>query len=312
MVFGSPREARQEVVDLGLVTDEVLRLLRSTLSAGIQLRTEFASAPPHVVADAGQVHEVIVNLTTNAAYAIGGESGTITYRLEPVQIGERETGAPAGLKPGSYVRLTVIDTGCGIDPARLERIFDAFYTTKPVGEGAGLGLSMVHGIMKSHGGAVTAESDVGRGARFSVYFRAADRAAAAAAPLRAEIRSETAGRRVLFVDDEEALVLVAQRMLGRLGHTVNAFTDPNAALAHFRNHPDDFDVMVTDLSMPGLSGFELSRAVLALRPRLPIVLTTGWVRGQDETTARDVGIRELVLKPLSMGELNQVIDQLFT
>ena len=311
MVFGSPREARHEAVDLGLVIDEVLRLLRSTLSAGIQLRTACAGDTPRVVADAGQVHEVIVNLTTNAAYAIGGETGTIDYRLEPVAIGEQQVGAPSGLKPGRYVRLTVSDTGCGIDPSRIERIFDAFYTTKPVGEGAGLGLSMVHGIMKSHGGAVTAESAIGRGASFSVYFRAADVAAATTAPARVESHGETVGRRVLFVDDEEALALVAQRMLERIGHTVTACTDPNAALAHFRNHPDDFDVLVTDLSMPGLSGFELSRAVLALRPRLPIVLTTGWVRGQDEAAARDVGIRELVLKPLSMGELNQVIDQLF-
>jgi signal transduction histidine kinase len=173
MAFGRPREVRQEVVDLGAVVGEVLKLLRSTLPAGISLRKNFADATPHVLADAGQIHETIVNLTTNAAYAIGPRAGSIEYRLEPVQVGSKLARSIPGMHDGRYARLTVSDSGCGMNAATLERIFDAFYTTKPVGQGTGLGLSMVHGTMRSHGGAVTVKSTPGKGSSFALYFPAA-------------------------------------------------------------------------------------------------------------------------------------------
>ena len=305
MLFGRPKETRHEVVDLRLVVDEVLRLLRSTLPAGILLRTEFSPATPRAWADAGQVHEVVVNLTTNAAHAIGAAAGTITYRVEPVTVTPGDAAGIPGLEPGHYVRLSVVDTGSGIDPARLERICDAFYTTKPQGEGTGLGLSVVHGIMRSHGGAVTAESAVGAGSTFAVYFRqATDGRGAVHVP--PATPASAPGARVLFVDDEPALAEMARKALPRFGHVVTAFTNPQQAVEYFAADADDIDVVVTDLSMPQLSGFEVARLVRTVRA-VPVILTTGWVRGQDEETARDAGIAELVLKPVSMSELSQTM-----
>ncbi len=308
--FGRPGEPCQDVVDLGAVVDEVLKLLRSTLPAGISLRNKFAQDTPHVLADAGQIHEVIVNLTTNAAYAIGPRVGSIEYCLDPVQVGEELARSIPGIRAGRYARLTVTDSGCGMNSETLARIFDAFYTTKPVGEGTGLGLSMVHGIMRSHGGAVTVESVPGQGSSFALYFPAAAGQAQKeehAAPAQIAL---SAGQRVLYVDDEEALVFLASRVLTHLGHQISGFTDPEQALEAFRAQPQDFDVVVTDLSMPHMSGFELAREVLAVRPGIPVLMTTGYIGEEDEGNARAAGISEVILKPVTMEELGQVLDRL--
>jgi CheY-like chemotaxis protein len=283
--------------------DEVLKLLRATLPAGIALEKEFAANTPHVLADAAQIHEAIVNLTTNAAYAIGPRAGRIDYRLEAVQVEETLVRSIPGLRPGCYARLTVTDNGCGMDAATLERAFDAFYTTKPVGKGTGLGLSMVHGTMRSHGGAVTAQSTPGRGSSFALYFPAAREGAGHEAQTASAQSAFSAGQRVLYVDDEEALVSLARRALSKQGHTISGFTDPKEALAEFRAHPHDFDIVVTDMSMPRMSGLEVAREVLALRPQIPVLMATGYLGAADEAAARDAGIRELIIKPLTMDEM---------
>lgn len=311
MAFGRPKGIQHRAVDLGAVVSEVLKLLRSTLPAGISLTKNFAKDTPHVLADAGQVHEVIVNLTTNAAYAIGPRAGSIVYRLESVRVSEEFARSIPGLNAGDYARLTVTDSGSGIDADSLGRIFDAFYTTKPVGEGTGLGLSMVHGTMRSRDGAITVENTLGKGASFALYFPAAqERAQAeqAAAPVQYD---HAAGQRVLYVDDEEALVFLASRVLSRQGHQISGFTDPEKALEAFRAHPQDFDLVVTDLSMPQMSGLDLARGVLAVRPDIPVLMTTGYIRAEDEGNARAAGIRELILKPTTMDELGHVLDRLF-
>jgi PAS domain S-box-containing protein len=311
MAFARAKEAQRKTVDLGAVVSEVLQLLRSTLPAGISLKTAFAADAPLALADAGQVHETIVNLTTNAAYAIGRRAGWIEYRLESVQAGEKHASSIPGLKQGHYARLTVADSGCGMDAATLERVFDAFYTTKPASEGTGLGLSMVHGIMRNHGGAVTVESAPGKGARFALYFPAAAQVAGDEAGAADTQSPPAAGRRVLYVDDEEMLVTLAERVLSRLGHEISAYTDPERALQAFRSNPQNFDVVVTDLSMPHMDGLELAREVMALRPGMPVLLTTGYVRPEDEARARAYGVRELILKPVTTDELGKVLDRLF-
>lgn len=309
MTFGRPEEARAEPVDLDGVTREVLRLLRSTLPAGIELTTQFASPMPCVLADASQVHEAIVNLTTNAAHAIGPRPGVIIYRLEPIEVDEVMARSIPGLRAGSYVCLTVTDTGCGMDGVQQERIFDAFYTTKAVGEGTGLGLSMVHGIMRGHDGAVTVRSAPGTGSSFMLYFPAVDLPANGADARVPVPRAQHASRRVLFVDDEPSLTHIARRSLGRLGHTVTAFTDPVEALEAFRARPDAFDLVVTDLAMPQVSGIDLARAVLALRPDVPIVLTSGRVSDDQRAQAQDAGIREVLVKPFSPDELAHALQR---
>ncbi len=310
MAFGRPKVEQKAVVDLSAVVGEVLKLLRSTLPAGITFDTRFAADTPHVLADAGEVHEAIVNLTTNAAYAIGHRAGTIEYRLQPLQLSEALAQGIPGLEPGRYARLTISDSGSGMDRATVARIFDAFYTTKPVGEGTGLGLSMVHGTMRSHGGAVTAESSPGKGSSFHLYFPAAGQKALHeddSVPTRSV---PAAGQRVLYVDDEEALVFLADRVLSRLGDRISGFTDPAAALEAFGAHPEDFDVVVTDLAMPQLSGFDLARELRALRADIPVLMTTGYVSAGDEGRAREAGIRELILKPFTGDELGRALDRI--
>ncbi len=311
MAFGRPKETRQQLVDLNDLVEEVLKLLRSTMPAGISLTRKFSRSTPRVRADAGQVHEAVVNLTTNAAYAIGRRAGSIEYRLEPVQISEERANSVPGLVRGLYACLTVTDTGSGMDATTMQRIFDAFYTTKPVGEGTGLGLSMVHGTMKSHGGAVTVTSVPGKGSSFSLYFPAASEGGA-----REDNDADagihlTSGKRVLYIDDEEALVLLASRVLSRLGHKIYGFTDPAEALKAFRARAQDFDIVVTDLSMPKMSGFDLAREVLSTRPNIPILITTGYVAAEDEAHARTLGIRELILKPATMEEFGRALDRQF-
>ncbi len=219
---------------------------------------------------------------------------------------ELAVGMP-GLTPGAYVRLIVRDTGSGMHPDMLEHIFDAFYTTKPVGEGTGLGLSVVHGIMKSHGGAVTVESSPGIGSTFSLYFRATDRPVPVTSSAIEPQAPTPAGQRVLYLDDEPALVFVAERMLSRYGHQLRGFTDPAAALEAFRADPHAFDLIVTDLSMPQMSGFDVAVAAHAVRPDVPVIMTTGWLRAEDDEKARQAGIAELVLKPVSMSDLHELI-----
>ena len=310
LTFSRPREAKLEPADLRVVVRDVLKLLRATVPARITLTQDLSSDVPLVLADAGQVHEAIVNLTTNAASAIGGHTGDITFRLDAVDVDGALAGLVPGLRPGRYARLTVRDSGSGMDAATLERIFDAFYTTKPVGEGTGLGLSMVHGILRGHGGAVTVTSAPGRGSTFELYFpETRQKADPRGEPGRAVPR--TSGRRVLYVDDEEALVLLATRVLARAGHSVTGFSDPARALAAFREQPDAIDILVTDLSMPVMSGVELARAVLEVRPHLPVLLTTGHIGTQDVPVSRESGIRAMVPKPFTADQLAHAIDRVF-
>jgi PAS domain S-box-containing protein len=310
LTFSRPRDQKREIVQLQPIVDEALQLLRATLPAMIEMCTEFVPTVPAVATDATQIHQVIVNLATNAAHAIGPRGGLIEFRLDAMHVSAGLASTSPGLREGHYTRLSVSDNGCGMDQATLERIFDPFFTTKPAGQGTGLGLSVVHGIMQSHGGAVTVYSQPGQGSTFRLYFPAAEGAVSTtAAPPPEAARGR--GERVLYIDDEEALVFLATRLLERLGYTVTGYTDPAAALQAFRSHPGDFDVVVTDLSMPGMSGFELARELLTLRPDVPILMTSGYVRPEDEEAALQRGIRALILKPTTIEELGRTLDRLF-
>jgi CheY-like chemotaxis protein len=214
------------------------------------------------------------------------------------------------LRQGSYCRLSVTDDGCGMDGATLERIFDPFFTTKPPGEGTGLGLSVVHGIVKSHGGAVSVYSALGRGTSFHLYFPAV-RGPLAQPATKAQDAAKGGGERVLYVDDDEALVYLATRTLEKLGYEITAHLGAAAALKDFQARPQYFDVVVTDLSMPGMSGFHLAGALLEARPGLPIIMTSGYLRPEDQQRAREIGIREMILKPNTVDELGHALNRLF-
>jgi PAS domain S-box-containing protein len=308
--FSRPHEQKHEVVQLRPVIEEALKLVRATMPAMIEIRTNFAAGLPPVAADSTQVHEVIVNLATNAAHAIGKKSGLIEVGLEATSVTPEGASISPDLKAGRYVRISVADDGCGMDPETLRQIFDPFFTTKSPGQGTGLGLSVVYGIMKSHGGAVTVYSDPGRGTKFHLYFPALEGAIESTPVEHHEIDRQRC-ERVLYVDDEEALIFLMTRALGRLGYKVSGYSDPQEALQEFRSRPGDFDVVVTDFSMPRMPGFELARELLAVAPRLPIVLMSGYVRPEDQEAAQCAGIREFIPKGDSAEHLARTLDELF-
>ena len=310
LAFTRQSEPRRVVVQLQSVVQEALQLLRSTLPAMIEIRANFATNIPPVAVDPTQIHQIVMNLLTNAAHAIGQGGGLIEVSLDALSV-RADFATPSGdLHEGRYARLTVSDNGCGMDQATLERIFDPFFTTKPAGQGTGLGLSAVHGIVRSYAGAVTVHSQPGTGTTFRVYLPAVEEALAEAKTVQRKA-SWDRDEHVLYVDDEDALVLLITRMLRRLGYKVTGYTDPLQALEWFRSHPQDVDVAVADLSMPGMSGFDLARALRHVRPDLPILMTSGYLRPEDQETAARIGIRDLILKPNTVEALGETLDQLF-
>ena len=311
LTFSRPGELKRQIVELPPVVEEALKLVRATLPATIEFRTDFAPNLPTVLADSTQIHQIIVNLATNAAHAIGSRSdGTITVRLDTVKLTDDDANPLLNLPAGAYVRLYVSDNGCGMDRPTLDRIFDPFFTTKGPGEGTGLGLAVVHGIMKNHDGGIAVYSELGSGTCFRLFFPAAGAATAtmpeAAAPAERE-RKEN----ILYVDDEEALVLLITRSLARLGYKVTGETDPVRAVDLFRSNPRAYDAVVTDLAMPQLSGFDLASQLLAIRPGVPIVMTSGFVRPEDRERALKMGLQDLILKPDTVEQLGRILERVF-
>jgi CheY-like chemotaxis protein len=308
LAFGRAQEPRHEVLDLRSVVEEALKLLRSTLPALIQMRTRFHTEVPSVIADSTQIHQVIMNLATNAAHAIGRRAGLLEVEVDTVDVDAELLATSRDLRTGRYARIRIRDDGCGMSKEVLERIFDPFFTTKPAGQGTGLGLSVVHGIMKGHEGAIIVHSELGQGSTFDLYFPAAKNVAVARpAPARGGVRGS--GEHVLYVDDDESIVFLTTRVLQRLGYRVSGFTDVSDALEAIRTAPQSFDVVVTDLSMPIMSGFDFAAAVREIRSDVAVLMTSGYVRPEDRELARERGIRELILKPNTVEDLGHALDR---
>ncbi len=310
LVFSRQQEARREVNALPAIIDDALKLIRPTLPALIEIHTSLSNEAPTVAAESVQIHQIMMNLLTNAAHAIGESKGLIEVRLDPVMIDTRLADDYPGLTPGRYASLTVSDSGSGMDKATMQRIFDPFFTTKPPGQGTGLGLPVVHGIVKNHGGAINVDSQPGKGTTFRLYFPAADAPQASAATTVVTTAPANA-EHILFVDDEKPLVVLASRILQRLGYACTVYTDPQEALDAFSATPDTFNAVVTDLSMRGMSGFELAGKLRAIRPELPILMTSGYLRTEDRERAAQLGIRELIQKPSTAEDLGQALARAF-
>ncbi len=306
LTFSRPQELNRKVLKLKTVVEEALRLLRASLPTTITIRTDFDNRTPEVAAHATQMHQVIMNLGANAAHAIGDRGGVLELRLAPFLADAEFARTFPGLRQGLYARLTVIDSGCGMDAATVERIFEPFFSTKGQGQGTGLGLSVVHGIVRGHDGAIAVQSQPGRGTTFQIYFPAAPVAPVEVRPAPSPAPRGN-GERILYLDDEERLVFLARRGLERQGYSFTGFTDPAQALEAFRAEPARFDVVVTDLTMPGMTGLDFAREVLRLRPEIPILLTSGYLRPQDEETAERLGLRDFIAKPAVIDTLSRAL-----
>jgi two-component system, cell cycle sensor histidine kinase and response regulator CckA len=311
LMFSRPERYEQQAIQLGPVVVEAVRLLRPLIPAGIHLSHTVAPHLPDVAANASQVHQVIVNLCTNAWQAIDAGPGRIEVRLEPFAVDAALCDVHTDLRPGPHVCLTVTDSGLGMPASMLERIFEPFYTTKDPGKGTGLGLSMVHGIARGHGGTVLVESQLRRGSTFRVLFPAT--VDAAEPPLDEPAVPHALrghGERILYVDDEEPLVKLAVQFLERLGYRVSGYTRADEALAAFRLQPDAFDVVVTDYNMPGMSGMDVALTAMSLRPSTIVALASGYLRPAEAEHARALGIRATIPKPYTLEELGAVVHRL--
>jgi CheY-like chemotaxis protein len=290
-----------------ILVQEVLRFLRSVLPATIRLETHCEEDVGTILADATQVQQVVMNLCTNAEYAMREIGGVLEVRLEAVEVDPTLAERSLSLRPGPHIRLTVRDTGRGIDPHIKERIFEPFFTTKAIGEGTGMGLAIVHGIVTSHGGTIMVESVPGHGTTCIVYLPRVEEARHCAEIPQESVPQGTES--ILFVDDEASLVRLAQQMLHHLGYQVETFTSSGSALAAFRVAPHRFDLAIVDQTMPEMTGEGLTRELRRLRPDLPVILCTGFSHLIDAARAQMLGLDAFLIKPITLGDLAVVIRQ---
>jgi PAS domain S-box-containing protein len=304
--FSRRTERSTAPIQLGPIVKETLKLLRATLPATIGIHFEIREETGTVLADPTQIHQVVMNLCTNAAHAMRDQGGRLSVVLDERSVGAEEDGRPRDLIPGWYQILEIRDTGHGIAPELLDRVFDPYFTTKDVGEGTGLGLSVVHGIVTAHGGRVQVASEPGQGTTFTVYLPLTP--LTAEPEVRPAFEAPPGGtERVLLVDDESDLAQLGLQMLERLGYQVTVMTSSPEALRLFQEAPDRFDLLITDQTMPQMAGTHLAVSLLALRPNLPILLCTGFSETVDASTARDLGIRGFLTKPYSWRELARAV-----
>ncbi|MDU0458478.1 MAG: response regulator [Geobacteraceae bacterium] len=307
LTFSRQSEYERKPVHVAAVIDEVLSLLRSTLPTTIEIQ-QHINTPPNgdsVLADPTQVHQVLMNLGTNAAHAMRAHGGILSVSLSDYDADAEFVSLYPDLVPGPFVRMTVSDTGHGMEAAVRERIFDPYFTTKKVGEGTGMGLSVVQGIIKDHGGAISVYSEPGQGTTFHVYLpRIVDETPQQAQTQETNYRGT---ERILFVDDEKVLVDLGQYLLQELGYRVTTETSSLEALERFRANPDAFDLVITDMTMPGLTGRELARQLLSIRPDIPIIMCSGLTEFINSSEAREIGVRDFFMKPYVASAMAKTI-----
>jgi len=312
LTFSHNREQERTVINLKPTLKEAAKMLRSTLPPSVEIRSQFASDCPCVLADAGQIQQVVLNLATNSAHAMKEKGGVLDISLSPMLVDEEFASRNPDLKPGPYVRLTVSDNGHGMDAATQERIFEPFFTTKPQGEGSGLGLSVVHGIVKSHEGSISVYSEVGRGTTFNIYLPdAKDSDSSQTARLNRSL-PRGAGEHILFVDDEPSLIDIGKRMLERLGYQVTVANSGSAALELIRSQSKTFDCIITDFTMPDMSGIALARECRASGLVTPIMLMSGYCGVLTDDSLRAQGIQELILKPFTPHALAEALRRVLS
>ena len=289
----------------GTIVKEAIKLLRSSLPTTIAIEQDIDSSTAPIFADPTQIHQILMNVCTNAFHAMEEDGGTLTISLSNIELTRQALAGRPHLQPGRFVQLSVSDTGQGILPEIRDRIFEPYFTTKEQGKGTGLGLAIAHGIVKSHGGFITCESKPGEGTVFHVVLPALYEYAAAESETNEGIPA--GGEHILFIDDEVILIEMAQVMLERLGYRVTVQADSLEAMSIFTNQPENFDLVITDQTMPGMTGMELARRMLQIRPDLPIILCTGYSTLISEEKARSAGIKGFALKPLARKEIATLI-----
>jgi signal transduction histidine kinase/CheY-like chemotaxis protein len=308
LTFSCEQPTGKRPIRLQPVIEETLKLLSASLPSTITLYKNLKKNTGPIMGDPTQIHQIIMNLGTNAEFAMRGTTGSLDVTLDEVDIDSLTADHTPGLEIGPYVRLTMADSGQGIAPEVLSRIFDPFFTTKPVGEGSGMGLSVTHGIVSDHHGAISVHSVQGSGTTFTLYF---PQTVASLQESRLKIPSSIPRGEgtVLFVDDERAIVAFVKPLLEGLGYHVLAHTNSLEALEAFRSNPNTFDAIITDQTMPHCTGEMLAQEILTIRPDIPIILCSGFSHVMTKEKALSMGIRAFLLKPFSTEDLAQTIQR---
>ena len=300
------RQAEQELkpVQVNIIVMEALKLLRASLPTTIDIKQDIKSASL-VMGDPTQIHQILMNLCTNAGYAMQGKGGILKVSLENVEIDSDYIVTHPDLKPGTYIVLTVSDTGQGMTPSVLNQVFDPFFTTKGKGEGTGLGLSVVHGIVNSFGGTIYAYSEQGKGSSFKVILPIIERRIGMKKKEEKFVPKGT--EHILFIDDEPPLIKMGKQLLESLGYEITTRTSSLEALELFKAKPDKFDLVITDMTMPNMTGDYLTEKLIAIRPDIPVILCTGFSTMITKEKALSMGIRALAMKPILKYEIAQII-----
>ncbi len=305
LTFSRQTKKERRTISISPIIKEALKLLRATLPTTIQIHQHLETETDLIVGDPVQIHQVLMNLCTNAKHAMRKEGGTLEVSLTEATLQSEESAALFHLDPGRFLKLTVSDTGHGIPPEITERIFDPYFTTKEKGEGTGLGLSVVHGIITEHGGAIRVSSEVGTGTTFQIFLPLSEDQGVAQP--KAEKPILRGSENILLVDDEALLTESYGEILESLGYQVVTKTSSTEALETFRLQPGRFDLVLTDYTMPNMTGIQLAEALLKVRPDIPIILYSGFTEDITPQKAKSKGIKEMLSKPLSKHDLSAVL-----
>ena len=305
LAYTRKQELEKRVVDLKGITKEAIKFIRASIPSTIKIRTETPEGPCIIIADATMIHQIIMNLCTNAHHAMSDHGGVITLGLACLDLDTIPEMVDDDLIPGRYVKLSVSDTGIGMTPDTIDRIFDPYFTTKDIGVGTGLGLSVVQGIVKSHKGAIKVKSKSGSGTTFDIFLPSVDIAQAIEIEDHQDI--PRGDERILLVDDEEVLVELGEQLLKHLGYSVIAKTDPEDALKMFKAEKDAIDLVITDLTMPNMTGDILAEKMLEIKPDLPIIMCTGFSENMDNKRAVELGVQSLLEKPVQLSDMANTI-----
>jgi PAS domain S-box-containing protein len=307
LAFSRKSEDEKKSIQITPLLKECLKLLRASLPTTIEIRQNIGTQLGNVMADPTQMHQVIMNLCTNAAHAMQGEGGSIEVSLESVNLDMYFTSQHPDMKKGEYLNLMIRDSGCGMTVDVMGRIFEPYFTTKEKGVGTGLGLAVTHGIITSHGGTITVESNPGTGSTFTIFLPVISEPSAHMTSTSAFLPMGT--ECILYIDDEEDLVDIAKEMLGSLSYKVVGTTSSIEALKLFQANPEKFDLIITDMAMPKMTGVELAKEFMRIRPDIPIILCTGFSEAITEEEAKALGIRKFILKPILKDKLALAISR---
>jgi PAS domain S-box-containing protein len=310
LAYSRDQPAQLHETLLSQSVEEAARLLRATIPTSIAIQTHITPNCPTVLADPVQIHQVLLNLGTNAWHAMESKPGVLTIRLDTLKIEPSSSPSSLHLPVGEYVCLSVQDQGTGMDRTTRERMFDPFFTTKEVGKGTGLGMSIVQRIVASHGATLEVTTAPGEGTSIDIYFPVAAPTPASAKPMPSSLENPPRQTgRILLIDDELSLVDLGKRTLGKIGYYVEGFTQPDLALERFRQDPQSFDLVITDLNMPGQSGLEVIDTIRKQRTDLPVVLGSGHITDELRADAMARGVREVFYKPCTLNELTEIVNR---